>query len=97
MNRREALQALEGLRERLRACGVTRLALFGSVARDETDEESDIDVLVQLRPKTFDRYMDVKEMLEAHLGRPVDLVLEEALKPHLRDPVQRELVHVEGF
>jgi predicted nucleotidyltransferase len=45
------------------------LALFGSTARDEASVESDVDLLVDLEPPTFDRYMDVKFLLEDRLGQ----------------------------
>jgi len=74
---------------------VRSLALFGSVARDEATLASDIDVLVELEePITFDRYMDVKFYLEDHLGRKVNLVSRKALKPKIRDIVEREAIYV---
>lgn len=45
------------------------LALFGSTARDEASVESDVDLLVDLEPPTFDRYMDVKFLLADRLGQ----------------------------
>ncbi|QQE66552.1 DNA polymerase subunit beta [Leptolyngbya sp. BL0902] len=71
------------------------LALFGSVARDETTPTSDIDILVELEPPiTFDRYMDIKFYLEDNLGKKVDLVSWKSLKPQLQEIVEKEAVHV---
>ena len=62
--------------------GVTRLALFGSVARDTALPGSDIDLLVAFDgPATPDRYFSVQFYLEDLLGCPVDLVTERALRP----------------
>ena len=67
-------------------------ALFGSIARGEGSDSSDIDLLVELQPKTFDAYMDVKLFLERTLGHKVDLVLAEAVKPRLRPMILAEAV-----
>lgn len=57
--------------------GVSALALFGSAARGELRDGSDVDVLVAFEgPATFDGYFGLKDYLEALLGRSVDLVTE---------------------
>lgn len=48
--------------------------------------------MVELQPKTFDAYMDVKLLLEKVLGRKVDLVLADAVKPRLRTMILAEAV-----
>ncbi len=74
---------------------VRRLALFGSTARDEARDDSDLDVLVDFDAgPTFDSFMGVKFFLEDHLGRKVDLVTPAALKPRMRPVVEREAVDV---
>jgi uncharacterized protein len=74
---------------------VKRLSLFGSAARDELREKSDIDVLVAFDgPATFDGYFALKDYLEAALGRTVDLVTETGLKPRARRHVERDLIRV---
>lgn len=78
----------------LRRLGVRRLALFGSAARGTLRETSDLDFLVELHPKTFDSYMDVKEFLETRFSEPIDLVLRSALKPEFREEILREAVDV---
>ncbi|TVR92195.1 MAG: nucleotidyltransferase [Trueperaceae bacterium] len=67
----------------IRALGVERLALFGSVSRGRASPDSDADVLVGFAAgeKSFDRFMALAELLEAALGRPVELVTTEALSP----------------
>ncbi len=88
--REDVLAALELHAEELRRLGAKSLALFGSVARGEASDSSDIDLLVELEPKTFDAYMDVKLFLEKALDRRVDLVLAEAIKPRLRSAILAE-------
>ena len=69
----------------IRALGVRRLALFGSVLRDEAGPDSDVDVLVQFSPgtKTFDHSLALSELLEDRLGRRVEVVTTEALSPFI--------------
>lgn len=96
MNRTTTLQLLtEHKKELMRRFGVTRLALFGSVARDVAKEGSDVDVLVAFDgPATSERYFGVQFYLEDLLGCPVDLVTEKALRPELRPFIEKEAVHV---
>ncbi|PXY00485.1 DNA polymerase subunit beta [Halomonas sp. LBP4] len=75
--------------------GVRDLALFGSMARDEAGEGSDVDILVSFDgPATADRYFGLQFYLEDLLGRPVDLVTDKALRPELRPFIEREAMHV---
>lgn len=75
--------------------GVTRLALFGSTARDAAHSASDLDLLVSFDgPATSSRYFGVQFYLEDMLGRPVDLVTDKALRPELRPYIEREAVNV---
>ena len=74
---------------------MTRLALFGSTARDEARGDSDIDILVAFDgPATSERYFGVLFHLEDLLGVPVDLVTDKALRPELRPFMENEAVHV---
>jgi len=75
--------------------GVKSLAIFGSVARGEAGPDSDVDILVEFESSPgFDGYMALKFYLEDLLGRKVDLVMKNALKPWARDVVLREKVDV---
>jgi predicted nucleotidyltransferase len=75
--------------------GVTRLALFGSVARGTPTAESDIDVLVSFDgPATSKRYFGVLFYLEDLFGRSVDLVTDKALRAELRPHIEREALSV---
>jgi predicted nucleotidyltransferase len=93
VKRAEALRLLAEHREELADMGVKSLAIFGSVARDEAGQESDVDLLVEFsRPVGLFGYVDVKERLEDILGRKVDLGMHGGLKPRMRDWVLREAV-----
>jgi uncharacterized protein len=88
----DILHAFQSNRESLTALGVRDIALFGSFARGEQKEHSDVDVLVELEGATFDRYMDVRDFLTSLLGREVDLVMADALKPRLRRAILTEAI-----
>jgi len=75
--------------------GVTKIGIFGSFARGEEKEGSDIDVLVEFQEnyKTFDNYMDLKFLLEDLFGRKIDLVTIDALRPQLKDGILQEVIY----
>ncbi|MFG6097894.1 nucleotidyltransferase family protein [Leptothoe sp. ISB3NOV94-8A] len=74
---------------------VKSLELFGSVARNEATESSDLDLLVDFNsPATFDRYMDLKFFLENLFKCPIDLVTKRSLKPALQATVLKEAIRV---
>jgi uncharacterized protein len=85
MGREGVIERLRLVEAEIRALGVDRLALFGSVLRGDAGPESDVDLLVRFSPgaKTFDRFMALSELLEGRLGRRVELVTTEALSPFL--------------
>ncbi len=75
--------------------GVQSLAIFGSVARNEATEASDVDLLVEFnRPVGLFDLFALQDELEAILGRPVDVGTEASLKPRVRDRVLEEAVYV---
>jgi predicted nucleotidyltransferase len=95
MERDEILRLLRERQPQMRALGVKSLALFGSVAREESTPASDIDVLVEFEsPATFDAYMETRFFLEDLLGLQVDLVTPQALRPRMRPNVERDLIYV---
>lgn len=85
LTRVEAIRRLQDAEPEIRELGVQRLALFGSVLRDEARPDSDVDVLVGFVPgaKSFDHLMALVDLLEERLGRRVEIVTMEALSPFL--------------
>ena len=76
---------------------VKRVALFGSVVRGEAGPDSDIDILVNLRPPGERPVIGLKwfaliDELSRILDRPVDLVTDEGLSPYIRPFIEKELV-----
>jgi predicted nucleotidyltransferase len=83
-----------------RANAVRELALFGSATRPDFGADSDVDVLIELRPGARVGLVALHRMrdeLSAMFGRPVDLVTRSGLNRHIRDEVQRqaEIVYAE--
>jgi hypothetical protein len=97
MTRDEILKKLEENRETIRGFGVRRLGIFGSYARDEQKETSDMDFLVEFDEATFDNYFDLKFFLEDLFGRPVDLVFADTIKPRIRSTILEETIYAQGF
>ncbi len=81
----DAIRLITTAEAQIRALGVARLALFGSVLRGSARSDSDVDLLVQFLPgqKTFERFLQLSELLESVLGRHVELVTTEALSPFI--------------
>ncbi len=75
--------------------GIKSLFLFGSAARNEANQESDLDFIVNFDGKiTFDRYMDLKIFLEDLFGKKIDLAVEDTLKPQIRAKILAEAIDV---
>jgi predicted nucleotidyltransferase len=94
MTRAEALERLRAHRAELRAMGIDHVAIFGSTARDEATDASDLDIAVRLRPDMrlgWD-YFTLDERVSALLGIPVDLVTEPVSRPRLQSEIDRDRV-----
>lgn len=84
-SRNEVIARLQNAETEIRRLGVRRLALFGSIVRDEADADSDVDLLVEFDAdaKSFDAFLALCDLLETLLQRPVELVTTEALSPYV--------------
>lgn len=85
------------VRDRLRAAGVEKLGVFGSVARGLAREDSDVDVLVTFNPsmRTLDNLLTVADALEIAFRRKVDLVTSDSLSPYIGPAILRETRYVD--
>lgn len=99
MTRDEIIAKLLEHRAELEAAGAEHISLFGSVARGTDTVDSDVDVLVKLSEPVrqsgfgyFSALVDLKTMIEAMTGRPVDVLPEPIQKDRLRQSVERERV-----
>lgn len=96
MDPREAISKLKGHEAELRALGVDRLFLFGSTARNEAREDSDIDLFFDHEKGRLGVYelIDVKERTASILGRPVDIMTRASIHPALRKRIEEAAVLV---
>ncbi len=93
--RQLVLDSLGDRLDTIHGFGVSYLALFGSVARDEGTEISDLDFLVEFEgTATFDGYMNLKFFLEDLFNKPVDLVTKKSLKSQISESVLSEAIDV---
>ncbi len=96
MNRQAILDLLTAEAPSLRRkYAVKSLAVFGSMARGDDHEGSDVDILVTFDgPATFRGFMGLKLDLEDLFGRPVDLGTPDTLRTEIRSNVEKDLIHV---
>ena len=74
---------------------VAVIGVFGSMARGDNTESSDIDILVELsEPIGFFKFIELEEFLSKILGRRVDLVTKKALKDAIKDEILQETIYV---
>jgi len=81
---------------KIKAFGVKQLGLFGSFARDEQHQDSDIDLLVEFGQdkKTFKNFMQLSFFVENILKRRVELVTTESLSPYIRPYIVKDMEYV---
>jgi len=97
MKKAEAIIRLKPFERRLRERGIEALYLFGSTARDEAGEASDLDLLYEYdASRKFSLFDQAGAMLELSdgLGARVDLVSRAGLRPRLRARIEGEMVRI---
>lgn len=96
MKRDEVIARLKEAEPALRARGIRRAAVFGSVARGEERPDSDIDILLEFEPGregTIYQYVNLKEFVAGLFAGPVDVIDRDGLRPHLRAPSERDAIY----
>ena len=97
MNRDAALRIIRQHESELKALGIESLSLFGSMARGEAADTSDVDVAVRLREGPhgfayFGRLDRIEARLREILGRPVDVVPEPARAARIQLAIERDRI-----
>ena len=82
--------------EYLKKYGVTKIGLFGSYARGEPKESSDIDIAVEMidEKKSLHTFFSLKRELEEAFNLKVDLGIESTLKPIAKERINKEIIYV---
>ena len=94
MKKLEILNLVQSHQQDLQKLGVKSLNLFGSVARDQANHQSDVDILVELDESVgFFGFFQIKHYLEDLFQCPVDLGTIDSLKEHLRKKILEEVIH----
>lgn len=77
--------------------GVHFIGLFGSFARDEASDDSDIDILYKIekdKKLSMFKYLELNKQLEEFFHKKIDLVREEKLKPQIKNYIQKDIAYV---
>ena len=96
LHRNEVLQILGLHKDELASrYGVTRLGIFGSMARDEAVEASDVDVVIEMQKPDLFYMVHIKETLEEVLHCPVDIVhYRKRMNNFLKKKINKEAIYV---
>ena len=76
---------------------ISKIGLFGSFARNEQNDSSDIDIILEFQEGTeniYEKKSRLREFLTNHFQRDVDLCREKYLKPYVKDYLQKEIIYV---
>jgi hypothetical protein len=80
--------------ELMRRYGLKRLALFGSYAREDQREDSDVDILVEIEPSIGLAFVELADRIEDVLGVSTDVVSRRAIKPRYWEIIEKDLIDV---
>jgi len=97
MDQQTVLSRLNSNKDRLRALGLKRLSLFGSMARGEASAGSDVDLAVVLDEAAhidLFRFAAISEQVSRLLDMPVDLVAEPTRNPRMQANIERDRLRV---
>jgi uncharacterized protein len=76
--------------------GIRKIGLFGSYARNEQTDQSDVDILIEMATDTediFDKRLLLKDLLMKRFAKKVDICHEQAIKPVFRDLIFRDAIY----
>ena len=76
-----------------RKFGVTKIALFGSYARDEQKTTSDIDLLIDMKVYDFNKRLDLRDYLEAQFQCKVDIGYFSSVRKYIMRLIEKDLIY----
>jgi predicted nucleotidyltransferase len=96
MNREELLDILLKNEQQLKAKGVKLLGVFGSFARDEQTDKSDVDLIVEFEAgkKSYKRFIELTYFLEDTLNRKVELLTQQSVTKRVMNEIEKDIKYV---
>jgi predicted nucleotidyltransferase len=96
LHRERILEILSANKQKLAAYGVNQIGLFGSYVRNEATQNSDIDILVDIKKdkKTFNNFLSLNYFLEELFGNKVELVTTQSLSPYIGPQILKTVEYV---
>ncbi len=96
MNREEVIQFLRDQKANfLEKFKITKIGLFGSMARLE--KANDVDIIVEFKPDTkdlFEKKFELRELLEARFKMPVDICREKTINPSVKKLIMKDVIFI---
>ena len=96
MDKENVIRTLRAHEAELRAQGISHVYLFGSVARGEADEKSDVDLFYDYDPDRFGflQFMRIRELAPELMGHPVDIMPRDGIHPLIRTDIEQTAIEV---
>ena len=97
LTKANVIETISRHRNEIAELGVVAIGIIGSVARDEAQDGSDLDVVIDLPPEhqTLREYFAIIDYLEAQFGRHVDVLMLDTLRPRFRRAIERDVVWID--
>ncbi len=95
MTKKYILDFLKANKDELKKTyGLIEIGLFGSYAKDKADEDSDIDIVIKSEKKDFFMREDLREYLEKHLKKSVDVGYLDSFRDYYRQKIEKDIIYV---
>lgn len=96
-SKEDIIKLIKENRGKIRSYGIKKIGLFGSFARNESREGSDVDLLIEFNKdkKTYHNFINFAYFIESLLKRKVELVTPESVSPYIAPYIQKEVEYVQ--
>ncbi len=96
LDKRVILDQLQKNSDTIRGFGIDRIGLFGSYVRNEANEQSDIDFIVEFKPnrKSYKNFMKLVSFLKTLFNDKIDVLTDKSLSPHIGPHILKEVEYV---
>ena|SRR3989344_931458 len=96
LNKGQILDLIQDNKSKIHDFGVEEIGIFGSYARGQEKESSDIDILAKFtkNKKTYKNFYEFSKFIEELLGKKIDILTPESLSPYLAPYIEKEIEYV---